>query len=167
MEGLEYTRVVVEGEFDHSREILFSPRLLDGVPGAHVATPLVRDDGPDVLVNRGFVPRSRMEKNDRPESLIEGKVSVSGILRVSETPNLFTPDNLPDQGLWHWRDGKALSEHLNVAPYVVEADKDSESAGAIEGGVTVITVPNRHVEYAVTWYSLALFTGFMYARRVL
>ncbi|KNC51668.1 SurF1 family protein [Thecamonas trahens ATCC 50062] len=169
---LEYTRVVTHGSFDHSAEILMVPKLWDGEPGAHVLTPLVRDDGSRVLVNRGFVPRELMPQDSRRDSLVDGRVAVAGILRATERPNSFTPDNKPESGTWYWRDIDALVETLDVLPFVVEAgaplptDEPADDS-PIRPGVTVISVPNNHWHYAATWYALALATSVMYLRRPL
>ena len=42
------------------------------------------------------------------------------------------------------------------APFVLEAEASPENAGGWpQSGVTVLRVPNRHLEYALTWYGLA------------
>lgn len=67
----DYRKVRVQGRFDHSKEILLGPRTRDNKLGYHVITPLIRDQGSDaILVDRGFVPRERMEQSSRPESLV-------------------------------------------------------------------------------------------------
>jgi surfeit locus 1 family protein len=42
-------------------------------------------------------------------------------------------------------------------PLVIDADGQPEPPGGLpKGGVTRLQLPNRHLEYAVTWYGLAL-----------
>jgi surfeit locus 1 family protein len=58
------------GTFDHSKEILLGPRTKDNTLGYHVITPLIREAGAgSILVNRGFVPREKIEQSTRPDSL--------------------------------------------------------------------------------------------------
>jgi surfeit locus 1 family protein len=47
------------------------------------------------------------------------------MLRASQPRNSFTPDNLPDQGIWYWTDVAAMAqyaggEHAGVQPVFVE-----------------------------------------------
>ena len=61
--------------------------------------------------------------------------------------------------MWYTRDPQMMAEALmlkNVAPFYVEADATPNSGGFPIGGQTRITIPNNHLQYAITWYSLAL-----------
>ncbi len=41
-------------------------------------------------------------------------------------------------------------------PLVIEADVQPKPPGGLpRGGVTRVQLPNRHLEYALTWYGLA------------
>jgi cytochrome oxidase assembly protein ShyY1 len=51
-----WTRVTVTGRYDKAHEILVRNRTVEGAVGFEVVTPLVRDDGTAVLVDRGWVP---------------------------------------------------------------------------------------------------------------
>jgi surfeit locus 1 family protein len=53
---LLWRRVVLQGRLDHDATVVLRGRGLQGTPGIHVVTPLVRDAGPDVLVVRGWMP---------------------------------------------------------------------------------------------------------------
>ena len=42
-------------------------------------------------------------------------------------------------------------------PSAIDADAEPEPPGGLpKGGVTRVALPNRHLEYALTWYGLAL-----------
>lgn len=61
----------VAGEFDNEHEILLGPRTREGELGFNVITPLKRGEGKDtILVNRGFVKRSKKAQGERPESIV-------------------------------------------------------------------------------------------------
>ena len=45
---------------------------------------------------------------------------------------------------------------LSLLPVVVEADDRSNPGGLPVGGLTRIALPNNHLQYAITWYGLAL-----------
>lgn len=55
-EGLLWRRVVLRGRFEHEETVVLRGRGFQGTPGIHVATPLVRATGPDVMVVRGWMP---------------------------------------------------------------------------------------------------------------
>ena len=40
-------------------------------------------------------------------------------------------------------------------PFFIDADKTPNPGGLPVGGVTIIDLPNNHLQYAVTWYGLA------------
>lgn len=117
-----FRRVLVRGRWDHAHTMLLSPRVRDGVHGVHVVTPLIRDNGSTVLVDRGFVSRDLIDSLPEPGT---GEVEVLGMLRTSQTRNSFTPDNNPEEGKWYWTDVEKMAEYAGgekagVQPVFVE-----------------------------------------------
>ncbi|QAU44608.1 SURF1 family protein [Bradyrhizobium guangzhouense] len=160
----EYRHVSVHGRFLHDRETLVQAVTEEG-PGYWVLTPLERGDGTTVLINRGFVPSERRDPSTRRDGNPTGEVAVSGLLRVTEPKGGFLRDNLPQHNRWYSRDVAAIAaarDLRNVAPFFIDADAGSRSAGAPIGGLTVIRFPNNHLIYALTWFALA----FMLAGRL-
>ena len=43
-----------------------------------------------------------------------------------------------------------------VAPFLIDAEATAIPGRWPEGGHTVVSVPNNHLEYALTWFGLAL-----------
>ncbi|GLK56926.1 surfeit locus 1 family protein [Methylopila capsulata] len=158
-----YRRVNLTGTFAHQNEVRVYVALGDARgplsgPGYFVLTPLVRADGSAVIVNRGFVPEPLGDPARRPETLVAGPVTVTGLLRVPEDRNLFTPADDPAKRLFFARDPKAIAAGLRltrVAPFTVDADATPNPGGLPQGGETRLTFPNRHLEYALTWFGLA------------
>ncbi len=80
LDELEYTRVTLTGHFDHSRELHMWPRTLNSAsdkkqqntePGACIVTPFYcRELGEWVLVNRGWVPRRKMDPSTRSKGQV-------------------------------------------------------------------------------------------------
>ena len=155
----DFRPVVVQGEFRHDLEQLFGVAAIDGQVGHHVLTPLVRQGGAAVLVDRGWVPADRAHPAARREGQPAGSVQVGGIARYrgDDRPGWFTPDNKPRQGLWYWYDLPALEGALGVEllPVVVEADARPNPGGLPVGGRTRTALPDNHLHYAITWYGLA------------
>ncbi|MGE0765001.1 MAG: SURF1 family protein [Hyphomicrobiaceae bacterium] len=157
-EDLEYTRVAVNGRWIPGLErYLWAPS--SSGPGWHVYAPLRTDSGAIVIVNRGFVPEARRDPATRPEPA--GVVSLVGLLRMPEPKHYFTPDNDVTRNNWYWRDiaGMARSMFSNpsaaITLFAIDAEAGSAPPPAPQGGVTRLTLPNSHLQYAVTWYGIA------------
>lgn len=128
--------------------------------GYWILTPLRRDDGSIVLVNRGFAPEGWCDLEGRCPAAPEGEVTVTGLLRISEPSGLFRR-NQPASDTWYTRDVAAIARARglhDVAPYFVDADAHPNAGGKPwpEGGMTVVHFPNHHLNYLMTWYILAL-----------
>jgi surfeit locus 1 family protein len=87
---------------------------------------------------------------------------IVGLLRISEPRGSFARNNDPADNRWYSRDVAAIAATrglANVAPYFVDAAAGQNPAGSPDrptGGLTVISFPNSHLVYAITWYALAL-----------
>nr|WP_246583860.1 SURF1 family protein [Bradyrhizobium iriomotense] len=153
----EYRHVSVTGRFLHDRETLVQAVTEEG-GGYWVLTPLQRGDGTQVLVNRGFVPTERRDATTRQTGNPEGRVEITGLLRITEPKGGFLRNNVPQHNRWYSRDVAAIAAARGlheVAPFFVDADAGSQSAGGPIGGLTVIRFPNNHLIYALTWFALA------------
>ena len=158
--ALEFHRVTVEGVFLHDKEILRNAIAAKGDAGFDVLTPLREEGGRIVFANRGFVPTELKDPATRPTGQLAGTVRVSGLLRVppQEKPGWFIPDNRPDRNAWFWIDLPAMAAAdglANVAPFYIDADAEPNPGGWPKGGVTPLALPNDHLQYAITWFSLA------------
>ena len=157
-----YLRVRLHGEFLHQQETLVRASTALG-SGYWVLTPLRRQDGDTVLVNRGFVPPDRRERSTRRAGEPQGPVTVTGLLRLSEPDGAFLRDNVPSENRWYSRDVAAIAEARGlsgVAPYFVDAGApplaEGDGAGQPVAGLTVVHFRNNHLVYALTWFMLAL-----------
>lgn len=163
----DYTPVEVTGRFLHDREVhvfhtLTKPRGPVGGQGYFVMTPLARADGTFVVVNRGFVPLDRKDPATRTGGQVEGEVTVRGILRRPEEANSFTPANDPAKNVWFTRDARRIAAAVGLPadrtfPFTLDKAAEPVPPGGLpQGGETTVTFPNNHLQYAVTWYGLAL-----------
>lgn len=158
-----YYRVSATGRFLHDREqYLWSPDPRHG-PGFHVYTPLQLQDGRFVLVNRGYVPERLRSPATRMQGQIAGPTTVVGLLRLPAERSAFSPERDTKGGTWYWRDitgmiAAALPGNTAKAlPFAVDAEAEPANPGGWpKGGTTILSLPNRHLEYALTWYGLAL-----------
>jgi surfeit locus 1 family protein len=160
---VEYLHVAARGHLHHDKErYLYAPER-SGL-GWHVYTPLELPSGRLLWVNRGFVPDAARSPETRAEGQAAGDIEVRGLLRLPEKPGLFSPVNNAARNQWFWRDlaGMTASAFPGIAgdkivPFALDADARPEPPGGLpKGGVTRIELPNHHLQYAVTWYGLAL-----------
>jgi len=159
--GMEYRHVSDEGSFLYDKEIFLGATSDAGGQGYQVLTPLLEPGGRVVFVNRGYIPAELKDSARRPAAQIPGTVHVQGLLRLPPTarPNWFLPDNRPDLNYWFWVDLPAMAAADNldrVAPFYIDADATPNPGGWPKGGVTRLTLPNNHLQYAITWFSLAI-----------
>ncbi len=159
----EYRRVTASGIFRYDREaLLYTVEPEDRRPGGAgywVLTPLVLADGSTVVVNRGFVPFDRRDQASRREGQVSGIVTVTGLLRLPEEKRWFAPANDPGKGAWYRRDPAEIAAAFGlarVAPFVIDADAAANPGGLPAGGRTRLVFSNNHLQYAVTWFGLAL-----------
>jgi surfeit locus 1 family protein len=160
----EFERVRATGRLLHDKETLvhgLAPGDMPGraLQGYYVVTPLRLDDGRTVLVNRGFVPTELKDPGRRAAGQVEGETTVTGMLRQSEARAMFVPAPNPATGEWFNRDvpGIAAAKGLGpVAPYLIEADATPIPGGWPKGGQLRVDLPNNHLQYAFTWFGLAV-----------
>jgi surfeit locus 1 family protein len=158
---VEYHRVLLVGRFRHEFERhLFT--VEGGKAGWRVITPLATASGDLVLVDRGYVPEELENPAGRRQGQIEGQVELIGLARAPVSGGWFTPRGDTARNRWFSRDvaGMAASlpadQNARVVPFVVEAEAEPVPGGWPRAGGTRLEPPNRHLEYALTWYGLAL-----------
>jgi len=159
----EFTRVTFRAEFEPGAEALVyasggsNLRPDTSGPGYWVFAPARLSDGATVVINRGFVPEGRQRAATRPEGTVSGPATITGNLRWPEARGLFTPADNAD--LWFTRDPAAMAAAKGwgaVAPFYVDQEAPLASGGLPKAGPLKISLPNNHLQYAVTWYGLAL-----------
>jgi surfeit locus 1 family protein len=158
MKTWQYRRVELVGVYQHEKEILMTGRTFEGSAGFHVLTPLLLNDDRIIIVNRGWIPEKLRAREKRPETLVDGLVTVEGILREDKRRGPFVPDNEPKNEVWLYVDTNEMASHreiVPVAPYYVDAIRDPGPYVLPIGASAEIVVRNEHLQYAATWFLLA------------
>jgi len=160
----EYRRVKFTAAFDYRHEALvfaaaaaFRPDV-SGV-GYWVMTPARLADGSVVIVNRGFVPEGRQEAATRTGGEVPGTIELVGAMRWPDRGNWFTPNADPAKNLWFARDPAVIAAAKGlgpVAPFYVEEEAPAPPGDLPQPGKIMVNLPNNHLQYAVTWYGLAM-----------
>jgi len=167
VQPLDLHRVVAEGTFISGKDILLHAIAPEGEAGFDVFAPLrtvgAAALGQIIFVDRGFVP-TRLADAAAMRTAAEpaGTVKVGGLLRLAPNgkPGWFLPDNQPHEKQWFWVDLPAMAGAdglANVAPFYIAADATPANPGGWpRGGVSLPELPNNHLQYALTWFALAL-----------
>jgi surfeit locus 1 family protein len=105
-----------------------------------------------VLVDRGIMP---VAETDVP--VLNGAVTVRGNLHWPQEVDGFTPENDLDDNLWFAREVTELAAHFGTEPVLVIARDLSETDAPVTPlPVDTSGIPNDHLNYAITWFSLAV-----------
>ncbi|MCB4822397.1 SURF1 family protein [Roseicella aerolata] len=151
-----YAKVAATGRFDHDREALLGLQVRGTTLGAHLVTPLLRQDAPPLLVDRGWVPLERDRAIARPE----GEVSVTGYLRPADERDWNSPRDDPAGRRFYLFDPVAIGRALDLPPPMpfglVALAPPEAPAAALPAAPRALPRPNNpHLGYAITWYGLA------------
>lgn len=156
--GAEYRRVALEGSFDNAKEAYVFTTDRAGWTVYHVIVPFALNGGRVLLVDRGAVPKEKLDPAARAAGRLEGLRKVVGVWRSPDPPGAFTPKPDLAHRIWYARDlaGIARADGVTLgAPVIVEADATPNPGGWPKGGQTVVAFRNEHLQYAITWFGLA------------
>jgi len=156
-DNAEFNRVRLKVMFSKSTDALVyssGSALRDDVKGQgyFVFSPAKLVDGRSVVVNRGFTV-------DRKYPQLEGAQEIVGVLRWPESPSLFVPERGSSDTIWFARDHLAMARELgwgDVAPFYVEQEAPVPPGGVPHPSALTVRLRNDHLQYAITWYGIAL-----------
>ncbi|MEQ1694302.1 MAG: SURF1 family cytochrome oxidase biogenesis protein [Hyphomicrobiaceae bacterium] len=171
--GCEYQPVSLRGVFEHTRErhiFTAAPQVqgLGSRQGYWIFTPLRLDgSGKTVYVNRGFVPDDRKEASKRVLGQTSQSVEVFGLYRSAQVRATFDGQNDTAKNIYYVRNPSELWPVEPDAP-VNEMWAYVDQTGPVPAGgfplplAGKVTLSNRHLEYAITWFGLAATLFVMY-----
>jgi surfeit locus 1 family protein len=173
-QDIEYRPVMVTGKFipDTIRRYFISR---EGNLGYYLYQALLMDGDRVIWVNLGFVPDKLPLANIVPKGTMGSKdssgiVQFAGLLRqdLTQKPNGFVPNNAIVKNLYYWKNIAAFSQPFKdtqlkdktILPFFVDAgvhehDQVWQNKWP-KSGITRVEFTNNHLQYAVTWYGLAL-----------
>jgi surfeit locus 1 family protein len=122
-------------------------------------------EGRVLMVNRGFVPEALSASIEIADLQPVGDIDLVGLVRKPARKGAFDPENDVQRNRWYWRDLAGMLRAARVDattayPFFLEleAPRPPPTGAPIypEPGATIVQLPNRHLEYALTWYGLAV-----------
>lgn len=150
------------------------PRQPNGLNGVgywvfslfELAEPVGRES--HIWVNRGFVPQARKARETRADALAGRPVEISGVLRQSEPRGRFSGANDWRGNVFYVRAPAEFDpcvictahqgckcRSLAAFDYYVDMTGPAATSDLPFPLAGKLTIPNRHLEYALTWYALA------------
>jgi surfeit locus 1 family protein len=144
----EYLAVTAEGVIEAPELHVLVSRKQIGA-GYRIVAPFAAG-GRRILIDRGFV-----RDGSQSEQHHGGMTIVTGNLLWPDDRNSATPANDTARNVWFARDLAEMAEALGTEPVLIVARTDT--GDEIEAmPVTADGIPNDHLQYAITWFSLAL-----------
>ncbi len=161
---LRFRRARLQGRYEGSHQVLLQSMTSGGRDGFQVLTPLRLENGALLMVNRGWVAADAPGSTAEDLAVDDAARSVYGRLNVLPRPGLRLGDNAPAGP--HDADWPRLylyptAEELSIAfgePVAdVQLQLDANApAGFERDWPTVNAGPERHVGYALQWFTFAL-----------
>ena len=109
-------------------------------------------EGRRILLDRGFLPEAGRDAARPPTALI-----VAGNLHWPNETDSYTPPPDAKTGLWFARDVPAMAKALGTEPILVVAARiQGDRQGITPEPITITGIPNDHLQYAITWFLLAI-----------
>lgn len=169
IEALNFRHVTGSAQLIGERVLYRTGGSPTGRAGLRVLVPASFDGQTvPVLLDLGWIP---LDHKDEPLSLPDGTITIVGVLLAPEPPNWLTPDNNPSTNSWKWLDLPAMAQALAVpslAPMLLRAEQITTVDGAplpdgvLERGPVTLELRNDHLQYALTWFTLAVAMAVIY-----
>ena len=149
-----YQRVVSDGFYNFKDQIYLYSLNQKGKPGYDVITPFETVGKQIVLVNRGWIPKELKELTEI--NLKTRNAKITGLLRKIYKANIFKPENDIDGNIWFSVNLKDLEKFTGkkFSNFIIYLE-DPTILAPTPRKITV-DVPNNHLKYAITWYSIAI-----------
>jgi cytochrome oxidase assembly protein ShyY1 len=162
--------------YDEFRRVKFSAVLLPGAEAlVYTSGSALRSDvfgsgywvfalarlpaGGLVVINRGFVPQGWQDSATPDAAGMPANTDLVGVMRWPESRSVFSPKDDPDRNLWFVRDPVAIATAKgwgDVAPFYIELESPQPASGLPRAGRLRANLRNEHLQYAITWYGLAV-----------
>lgn len=163
LEGLTsinlYTKIKLSGRFDNNKYIYLYGRrtAFPQKDGYYLLSPFITDNGDSVLVLRAWIPAAQKEQLGTFSSPSHEVITV--IAMSGEKKQFFVPENDHNKNIWFTLDIEAAAMQLGTSYknfYFMQLNADNLPPGAKALSANNLSnIRNDHLEYAITWFTLA------------
>ncbi len=153
----EWARVEATGHYISHAEVLLRLRSEDGHPGFQALTPFSIDDGPVVLVNRGYVVQDK-EAGTLPDiaAAPEGTVSIVGLAMKNEDQSSSAP--ITESG--RQQVYSINTQQVGTLSNLTLAEDYLQLSEGQAGVLTAIPLPQldrgNHLSYGLQWIAFGV-----------
>ncbi len=141
-----------------------------GTPGTWAFLPARLASGETVVIDTGFVENTMQDRavEDRAVAkLVTGEaVTMTGYLRFPEDAGLLTPAPSRGKRLWFTRDHLDMAKTLGwgeAAPFYIDLETPVPQNGVPKPGPLQVHLRDEHLQYAITWFTLAFAVAIAFA----
>ena len=147
-----YQKVILTGKYDFENQIYLYSLNDKGQPGFDVVTPFETISKENVLVNRGWI---QQEFKNSIDINISSK-NITGMLRKANRKNLFTPDNDINENIWFSINLEDVQKTTGKKFNKFIVYLEDQNINIPKPKKITVDVPNNHLKYAITWYSISI-----------
>jgi len=154
IKNYNYRSIKLNGYFLYDNQITIYSKILNGKVGRHLIIPFKTKFG-NILINRGFVPEDYIFDKDTEKEF--KNISITGRVKFQQKINYFTPKNNLLGNEWYYINLDEISTYFNISLnnfYIIEENNLNDKYPV--GSQFIINIPNDHLQYAITWFSLAI-----------
>jgi len=179
VDELEYAPVSLQGRFLDAHEAAVFTNLDQpvgpfGGPGYDILALFEAEGGGHLLVNRGFVPDRFKSPASRADARIENDITLTAYVRKPERRTYLDLADEPAKNVFFLHDPHAIltetlsaEERLRLSPladaFYLQLQKPVPPGGLPQPLPLQLNIPNNHLQYALTWWGLALVFAIMFA----
>jgi surfeit locus 1 family protein len=156
-EDVAWQRVEVQGRFRPEKTVFIDNRVLHGVAGYHVITPLQIAGGErHVLVNRGWIAAPADRRQTPAVRTPEGALQITGLAVVPGEQQFELSTRVAEGNVWQ---NLTLSRYratvaIDIQPVLVQQESEFDDGLKREWSVSGPS-PDRNYGYAFQWFALA------------
>ncbi len=151
----QYLKVYVTGVFKSGEIHNLTSQKFKG-PGFKIISPFIAESGQTLLVDRGFTKEIFKNYSKSIETTY-----IEGNLLWPNEVDSFTPAPNRNKNIWFARDIEKMSNYLKTEPILLVATRENQPDKFIEPEPISLNIPNNHLQYAITWFSLSGIWFFM------
>jgi surfeit locus 1 family protein len=153
-----YQKVILAGNYDFKNQIYLYSLNDKGQPGFDVVTPFETISKENILINRGWIQK---EFKNSPDINNSSK-NITGMLRQANRKNFFTPDNDINKNIWFSINLVDVQEITGKKFNKFIVYLEDQNINIPKPKKITVDVPNNHLKYAITWYSISISILFYY-----